>query len=369
MGTQDNDSKAHPGKLRAECGRPGVHFQGPVVWCQQCYDRLRLGEVPRVCEPWDSDPTPVGERYEALFHAAQAIWRNGITDENKIMPTLAFAARSFELQNLQTLRGRIASATVDDAEWADLQDTFRRAFSTCELVGVVDGVPLIYSRPFKVMAHTYPATGLIEKITIEVYRRSARGKAIGKWYDTLLSRHGVSYEGREGGVGWQALPGCLQLVVQPRAPAALNALLEGRIVVNAEKQKSPFPHPEVIASMCETLVGSVSEKKGNTGFAFILGGRARGRAFKPGLLIPAVVAWYVGGHGRAIRQHDLKPSVARILNKKLIHPCGKVPFNEKGWDSGDYRWEFIERVSQPILRIDDEIRGGYFGPLGYIFPK
>jgi len=356
-------------KLRTECGRPGVHFQGPVAWCQECYDRLRLGEIPRVCEPWDSDTTPLEQRYQALFHAAKVVWRCGITDENEIIPTLAFAARSFELENLDALRERIASTVVGNAEWTDLQDTFRRAFVTFELARVVDGVPIIYSRPFKIMAHTYAATGVVEKITIEVYRRSAKGEEIGTWYDTLLLWHAASYESRQGGVGWQALPGCLQLVVQPRAPATLNPLLGSPIVVNPEKQQLPFPHPDLVAGMCEALIGSISEKKGNTGFAFTLGGRDRGRAFKPDLLVPATVAWYVGGRGRIIRQHDLKPSVAKILNEELIHPCGKVPFNENGWDSGDYRWEFMERVSQPILRVDDEIRRGYFGPLGYIFPK
>ena len=161
--TQDNNSEAHVSKLRTECGRPGVHFQGPVVWCQECYDRLRLGEIPRVCEPWDSDTTPLEQRYQVLFHAAKVVWRCGIMDENEIIPTFAFATRSFELENLDALRERIASTVVGNAEWTDLQDTFRRAFVTFELARVVDGVPIIYSRPFKIMAHTYPATGVVEK--------------------------------------------------------------------------------------------------------------------------------------------------------------------------------------------------------------
>ena len=45
----------------------------------------------------------------------------------------------------------------------DLKSTFCRAFDTFEIVGVHDGVPVIYSRPFKLCAHTYPETGIVEK--------------------------------------------------------------------------------------------------------------------------------------------------------------------------------------------------------------
>ena len=40
-----------------------------------------------------------------------------------------------------------------------------------------------------------------------------------------------------------------------------------------------------------------------------------------------------------------------------------------GWDSAEYVWEVVERASQPVLRVYHELREGYFGPLGYIFPR
>jgi hypothetical protein len=109
--------------------------------------------------------------------------------------------------------------------------------------------------------------------------------------------------------------------------------------------------------MCDMLLGSVSKKRKYAGFAFALGSRERGRSFDPDSLIPAVVAWYVGGRGSAIKQHDLKPIVAKVLNENLIFPCYKLPFHDSGWDSNEYRWELMNRVSQQILRIDNEIRG------------
>ena len=95
---------------RTECGRPVRGFRGRVSWCEECDGRLRSGEVPRICEPWDTDPTPTEERYRALFRAAQTLRRAGIADENQILPTLVFAVRSFELTNLRIMRDRLAKA-------------------------------------------------------------------------------------------------------------------------------------------------------------------------------------------------------------------------------------------------------------------
>ena len=329
--------------------------------------------MPRVCEPWDADPTPPEERYGELFRAAEIIRRAGIEDENRIIPTLVFAARSFELQNLGAIREQLAVAEVGSERWMDLKGIVRRAFDTFEIVGVHDGMPIIYSRPFKLRAHAYPETGIVEKVVIEVYRRSAKGEEIVKWYDALLSEHDVSYDGREGGFGWHASVGCLQMVFHRLAPAALNPVLEGRSEMNAENRDLPLPHPHIVAGLCEALIGSVGTSGKSGGFAHLLGGRDRGRSFDPDYLIPAVVAWYVGDRGRLIERHDLKPKVARILHDNLdeglLRPRSKRIFHGKGWDSAEYIWDFVERISQPVLRVDHELREGYFGPLGYIFPK
>lgn len=359
--------------LRTECGKPVRDFRGPVLWCRECYDRLQSGEVPRVCEPWDSDPTPPEERYSELFRAAHTIWRAGIADENQIIPTLVFAARSFELQNLSVMRDELAKAGDGSETWRTLKGTVRRAFDTFELLRVHDGVPIIYSRPFKLRAHTYPETGIVEKVVVEVYRRSAKGEEIAEWYDRLLSKHDVSYQGRQGSFGWHASSGYLQMVFHRLAPSTLNPMLEGRMEVEPEKNNLPLPHPDIVADMCEALIGSVGAKGKSSGFASLLWGRDRGRSFDPGYLIPAVVAWYLGDRGRVIKQHTLKPKVVQMvhdnLDDDLLNVRGKRTFHDEGWDSAEYIWEFIERVSQPILRVDHELRQGYFGPLGYIFKE
>ncbi|HEV2744201.1 MAG TPA: hypothetical protein VGV91_13680, partial [Rubrobacter sp.] len=336
-----------------------------MSWCEECDERLRAGEVPRICEPWDTDPTPAEERYRALFRAAQTLRRAGITDEDKIIPTLAFAARSFELTNLSIMRDRLAEAEAGSEEWMDLKGTVRRAFDTFEVLRVQDGVPIVYFRPFKARAHVYQETGVVEKAGVEVYQRSAKGEEIGERYDALLSKHGVSYERLQGGFGWHASTGRLRMVFHRRAPKSLGPLLEGRVEVDPERNNLPLPHPDIVANLCEALIGSVGKRGKGSGFASVLAGRYRGRPFDAGYLIPAVVAWYVGGRGNLIKQHGLKPKVARILRDNLdadlLSPRGKMLFHDKGRDSAEYVWEVVERVSQPILRVDHEIREGYFG--------
>jgi hypothetical protein len=163
------------------CGRPVRGFRGPVSWCGECHDHFLSGVVPRICEPWDADPTPPEERYSELFRAAETVWRAGIADENQIIPTLVFAARSFELQNLGAIREQLARVEVGSERLIELKGMFRRAFDTFEIVGIHDGVPIVYSKPFKLRAHAYPETGIVEKVVIEVYRRSAKGEDIAKW--------------------------------------------------------------------------------------------------------------------------------------------------------------------------------------------
>ena len=140
---------------QTECGKPVRGFRGPVSWCEECEERLRSGEVPRICEPWDMDLTPAEERYRALFQAAQTLRRAGITNEDEIIPTLVFAARTYELTNLRVLGDRLAEAEVGSPGWRFLKGMVRRAFDTFEVLRVQDGVPIFYSRPFKLRAHTY----------------------------------------------------------------------------------------------------------------------------------------------------------------------------------------------------------------------
>ena len=131
---------------------------GVVVWGVSRSSAIRQG-APRVRALGRGSSTPPEERYRELFRAARAVRRAGIEDENQILPTLAFAARSFELPNLKTLGDRLAGAEVGGEEVEDLEGHGAPAFDTFEFLRVQDGVPIFYSRPFKLRAHAHQGTG------------------------------------------------------------------------------------------------------------------------------------------------------------------------------------------------------------------
>jgi len=91
-------------------------------------DLFRRGEFPRVCEPWDSDTTPPEQRYDELLRAARVLLDAGVTDEGKIIPTLAFAARLWEVPYLRDIRDHLVEASEEPERWIELRDRFINSF-------------------------------------------------------------------------------------------------------------------------------------------------------------------------------------------------------------------------------------------------
>jgi A/G-specific adenine glycosylase len=54
-----------------------LFFTVPHSWCEECDEGLRSGEVPRICEPWDTDSTPAPKKAGTLRRGAAFIVRRG----------------------------------------------------------------------------------------------------------------------------------------------------------------------------------------------------------------------------------------------------------------------------------------------------
>ncbi len=87
--------------------------------------------------------------------------------------------------------------------------------------------------------------------------------------------------------------------------------------------------------------------------------RQGGPPFKPDNLIPAVVAWFVGGRGKLLQRPGLRPGVAKMLNEHLLRPCGKLELPEDTWLSSDTVWRDAGKVAEYVLRVDYELRERY----------
>jgi hypothetical protein len=65
-----------PDKTTA-CGKPGMAISGYTLVCKKCWSGIQAGGPPRVCEPWDDDPTLPEERYGWLLRAARVLFEAG----------------------------------------------------------------------------------------------------------------------------------------------------------------------------------------------------------------------------------------------------------------------------------------------------
>jgi hypothetical protein len=120
---------------------------------------------------------------------------------------------------------------------------------------------------------------------------------------------------------------------------------DGRILPITEEVRK-FPHPRAVAGMYEGLRDLMTFTEPNT----LLTGRLRGPDFKPHNLVPACVAWYVGGRRALIRQPEMQPQVTKMLNQHLLAPCGKGPLPESSPVRRD-----TEKVAPALLCFEGAI--------------
>jgi hypothetical protein len=120
--------------MTTACGRPGVAISGYTLVCEECWSGIRAGEPPRVCEPWDEDPAPPEERYDPLLQAARTLFGAGVAAEEEIIPTLVWAAKSWELGLAREITNRFVQAGEGTEEWDDLRRRFSSALGAFEPV-------------------------------------------------------------------------------------------------------------------------------------------------------------------------------------------------------------------------------------------
>ena len=337
-----------------ECGKEVAYFQGPILWCKECWETLREGEFPRVCEPWDSHSIPTEQRYEELLRAARVLFEAGITEEGQIIPTLAFAARFWEVPYLRHIRDQFVETGDERERRVELREKFTNTFGPfLEALEVVNGVLVIRQVPIRIL-HTLNKAGVTEEISIDVFRRSARPKDVAELYEESLKSYGIPYDTDRGDISYKVYINYIRLMARPEN-RTIDLVGKHMVWPKLQEEQQPFPPPRLVKNMYEGVRGSMDKRK-SSGFVYILGGKERGPGAEPDSLIPACVAWYVGNRGRLIRQHELKPKVAKVLNEHLLNPCGKDTLSETSWDSSQPVWRNAKKWSQAILRIDHALR-------------
>lgn len=340
------------------CGRSGVAISGYVLVCEECWGLVRRGEPPRVCEPWDDDLTLPGERYELLLRAARTLLSAGVTKEEEIIPTLVWAAKSWDLGILEALTDRFVEAGEGTEEWVELKGRFAGALGAFESIRVVNGLLVLRWVPSAVTGVVDQETGVTETILIDVRRRSVKPEDVARRYQEYLRRKHISHEASQGSVGFAVSNGVIRLSVHPEEPWAHPM---GRLPKRVHREQLPFPPPQLVKCNYRGLRGS--RRKGQ-GFGFTLFGREGGQPPKDNT-IPATCAWYLGRRGRLIEQPSLRPAAAHLLNARLLGPCGKQTLAEGTWTPSDTVWSTVKVVGPSILRAEHELREAYIA-LGFL---
>jgi hypothetical protein len=302
------------------------------------------------CKKHGLKPDPRLKEHEELFRAVRALWTEGVTEEDIIIPTLVFAAQSQERPILKSLRDRFAEVEEGSQAWLERRNEWLQSISIVGPESVKHDTLFLRARPLTAVAFGSDITP-IEYIIIDVYGQPKHPVApedVEREYERALSISTVPYDPNVAGFDecWGA--DYLRIMVSPPRPQIFdpgNDEAPDRWI-----GQPPFPPP---GRLREHYAGILSHAK-ESGLANILARKQSGQHDKPHNLMPACVAWYLAGYNASPEQADLSDKDSRLITtffKALPDP----PQSKSGTT---YRRD-LERVSERISRIEDLLRNGF----------
>jgi hypothetical protein len=266
-------------------------------------------------------------------------------------PALAplHAAASDREERFAKMRERFAEASNDVEAWYELQQQWHEAFADLIVEGpLLDGVLVVHLKNFYIQPYpVMPGSKVVDRILIEVYRRSGTPEDLERLYAHCLAQNNIPENDEWAAIGWRCYEGRLLLLVRPED---WNVQPLGGISIppqGSQPIQRPFPSPKLLGSIYEDVLRALPEG--------VVTGRKGGPAPTPYNLVLACVAWYVGRRGEQVKQHAERPQLANLLNALLTRPCGleslpESPENHAVW----------QRASNPIftgyvMRVEEEL--------------
>jgi hypothetical protein len=306
--------------------------------CVTCWESgLRLGDSP--------------EEYGELFRAARVLFEKDVSDEDLIIPTLAFAARASasDMPWLTQLKDSLLEAGEGSEAWENLWRLFIDTFDTLQPYRIVDGVPLVwradlYVRLFR-FNPTQPKAWVVKRIFIEVHSRSVKPRDVKAKYEKSLRMADIPWERWDrGSVRYKADKCYLSLLVRPEDTEGLD-FMDQHLLRTGEQL--PFPPPAVVESVYEGVWKCFRDDA--------LKGKQKENSYKPENLIPACVAWYVGGYRERTPNTKLRREVVRALDRYLFEPLGKEELESTSSNRARQLWGAVENAYPLIDRVDQEL--------------
>lgn len=321
--------------------------------------KLRTTSTDDVCEACrkadagaENGPRPrpsveAPQEYVTLLEVARALFDSGEEDENKIIPTLVFAANLRRLESLAQSRTVLTKSKKRDVQWNEISEQVVSLFGglVVPTKEVVDGMPILRQPPFSVTGSARDAKGKVTEVTLDVPRRAVKPDEVAEWYGRYLRLQGVPHDEAQGEIAWKFYDeGLLRMFARPQTRAFDNA--DGRFLEVPEGPRC-LPDPRILAGVFEVL---------RPRFVSHLSGRQKGVPPKPDNLIPACVAWYMGGRRPGGVANKDKRGVAKVINEHLFKPCDKETLPEDGWTSGNAIWRNATNIAPELQRLENALR-------------
>ena len=321
------------------CGKPSANSLAiepdDMALCSSCADRLRAEEAE--------------ERFDKLFRAARVLLREGIGQEDRIIPTLALANYSCEGGSYLSVSHRFENLEEGSEAWEREADAFVSIYGSLRPVRVVDGILILERLPISVQIKRDPDTKQPKKVRLFAYahRRPAKPEDVGSLYERTLSREDVPYGlPMLGQMSFDFWNGYLVVdVTRPTIHRGYRKAPGSRHSLRAEA--APFPTPRIVQGFYEMLLG---EPEGD-GFYKDLATRTRGDAPKAYNLIPACVAFCLRNTGK-IQGHK---EIHRLLNRHVLCETHKVlPEEGVATSESNQLWRDVNdraKVYDPLWQV------------------
>jgi hypothetical protein len=232
----------------ASCGSSGVRtlkiLADEVLTCDSCADRLRAGEAVCFCLPTEEEPPPrPEERFADLFKAARVLLEMGISEEDQIYPTLAFAAELGQGVVIFEEKEHLVSAWEGGSDiWADAVGAFSRRCPSIKPVEVVDGVVILERVPMSVRINNYPIQDVevprVIVLAIYPHTKPPTLEQIAARYDRELAVADIPHtESKDGRLEFSSRDGHLLIEVHHRRTSIPQDHMG--IVSETENRNSP----------------------------------------------------------------------------------------------------------------------------------
>ena len=311
--------------------------------------KLSRYNAENVCEACQREGGAAGVEvpleHAEVFRFARLLFDAGIEDEDKIIPTLVFAANLSEMPHLRELRDSAAALDDQDENWKDLRGKFSHFFDKMvALPDTIDGVPILQQQPITMTGVTNEQ-GNLGEVAIDVFMHSARAEKVVGVYEWFLKQYNVEIDPARGDISYKLHEDFIRIVARPETTSVDAA--DGRIL--AIRSGPPrLPDPLIVAGMYRVLKGSRSQGMFK-GYRSVLAGRERGKRSGADILVPACVGWYVAGRSDLSGQTEERRRVVKILDRELLVPCGKKELQE---ESSSRFWKDVRNMSDAIRRLE-----------------